>query len=116
MVDKEPPTEWPLSEAILRQDSSTNESSIEFALIQPKGWQKVLPVCLHCGTLWDMFELRGFIPRTAGRPLKQATLSIRMVAGFAEVIEREDFVVTAACNHPNCLVIPFSAELIRLAA
>jgi len=24
--------------------------------------------------------------------------------------------VAGACNHPNCLVLPFSVELIRLAA
>jgi hypothetical protein len=39
-----------------------------------------------------------------------------MVAGFAEVIDREETLVAAACNHPNCLVLPFSVELIRLAA
>jgi hypothetical protein len=39
-----------------------------------------------------------------------------MVAGFAEVIEGKDFLVAGACNHPNCLVLPFSVELIRLAA
>jgi hypothetical protein len=41
---------------------------------------------------------------------------IRMVAGFAEVIEREETLVAEACNHPNCLVLPFRLELIRLAA
>jgi hypothetical protein len=39
-----------------------------------------------------------------------------MVAGYWEVIEKEQFVVAEACNHPNCLVLPFSVELIRLAA
>jgi hypothetical protein len=39
-----------------------------------------------------------------------------MVAGFAEVIEREETLDAAACNHPNCLVLPFRLELIRLAA
>jgi hypothetical protein len=39
-----------------------------------------------------------------------------MVSSFAEVIDREDTLVAAACNHPNLLVIPFSAELIRCAA
>jgi hypothetical protein len=39
-----------------------------------------------------------------------------MVAGFAEVIEIEETLVAAACNHPNCLVLPFRLELIRLAA
>jgi hypothetical protein len=41
---------------------------------------------------------------------------IRMVAGFAEVIDREETLVAEACNHPNLLVIPFRAELIRCAA
>jgi hypothetical protein len=41
---------------------------------------------------------------------------IRMVAGFAEVIESEETLIAAACNHPNCLVLPFRLELIRLAA
>jgi hypothetical protein len=39
-----------------------------------------------------------------------------MVAGFAEVIEREEALVAAACNHPNLLVLPFSLNLIRSAA
>jgi len=39
-----------------------------------------------------------------------------MVAGFAEVAEGREVLVAAACNHPNCLVLPFSVELIRLAA
>jgi hypothetical protein len=39
-----------------------------------------------------------------------------MVAGFAEVIDREATLVAAARNHPNCLVLPFRLELIRLAA
>jgi hypothetical protein len=43
-------------------------------------------------------------------------MQIRMVAGFAEVIEREETLVAEACNHPNCLVLTFSVELIRLAA
>jgi hypothetical protein len=40
----------------------------------------------------------------------------RMVAGSAEVIESEETLVAAARNQPNCLVLPFSVELIRLAA
>jgi hypothetical protein len=39
-----------------------------------------------------------------------------MVAEFAEVIEREATLVAAACNHPNCLALPFSLELTRTAA
>jgi hypothetical protein len=39
-----------------------------------------------------------------------------MVAGFAEVIDREETLVAAACNHPNLLVLPFSLELKRAAA
>jgi len=39
-----------------------------------------------------------------------------MVAGFAEVAERKEILVAGACNHPNLLVIPFRAELIRCAA
>jgi hypothetical protein len=39
-----------------------------------------------------------------------------MVAGFEEVIEREETLVAEACNHPYCLVLPFRLELIRLAA
>jgi hypothetical protein len=39
-----------------------------------------------------------------------------MVAGFAEIAERKEILVAGACNHPNCLVLPFSVELIRPAA
>ena len=33
-----------------------------------------------------------------------------MVAGFAEVADRKDFLVAGACNHPNCLVLPLGVE------
>jgi hypothetical protein len=39
-----------------------------------------------------------------------------MVAGFAEVIDREEILVAAACNHPNCLVLPFRFPMVRTAA
>jgi len=39
-----------------------------------------------------------------------------MVAEFAEVAERKEILVAGVCNHPNCLVLPFKLELIRLAA
>jgi hypothetical protein len=39
-----------------------------------------------------------------------------MVAAFAELAERKDFLVAGACNHPNLLVLPFNFELIRAAA
>jgi hypothetical protein len=39
-----------------------------------------------------------------------------MVAGFAGNAERKGILVAGACNHPNLLVLPFSFELIRLAA
>jgi hypothetical protein len=39
-----------------------------------------------------------------------------MVAGFAEVIDREETLVAAACNHPNCLVLRFSFPMDRVAA
>lgn len=38
------------------------------------------------------------------------------VAGFAELIEREEILVAGACNHPNLLVLPFMLELSRTAA
>jgi hypothetical protein len=43
-------------------------------------------------------------------------LQIRMVAGFADVAERKEILVAGACNHPNCLVIPFKTVLKRCAA
>jgi hypothetical protein len=39
-----------------------------------------------------------------------------MVAGSVEAFEIEQLAVAEACNHPNCLVLPFRMELIRLAA
>jgi hypothetical protein len=39
-----------------------------------------------------------------------------MVAGFAEVIERAESLAAAASNHPNCLALPFSFPLVRVAA
>jgi hypothetical protein len=52
-----------------------------------------------------------------GTVLRQiAKLSIRMVAGIQEVFAAEWNLVAQVCNHPNCLVLPFGLELIRLAA
>jgi len=36
--------------------------------------------------------------------------------GSRNYMKGKDFLVAGACNHPNCLVLPFSVELIRLAA
>ncbi|MGA7921465.1 MAG: hypothetical protein WCA38_17535 [Candidatus Acidiferrales bacterium] len=41
---------------------------------------------------------------------------IRVVAGYLEVAETKESLVAVACNHPDCLVLPFGLELIRLAA
>jgi hypothetical protein len=43
-------------------------------------------------------------------------LQIQMVAGFLEGIESKDFLVAGACNHPNCLVLPFRFSMVRAAA
>jgi hypothetical protein len=43
-------------------------------------------------------------------------IQVRMVAGYAEVIERKEILVAGACNHPNCLVLPFRFPMIRVAA
>jgi hypothetical protein len=53
---------------------------------------------------------------SSSTPLQQRKSQIRMVEGFTELIEREETLVAAACNHPNCLVLPVRLELIRLAA
>jgi len=39
-----------------------------------------------------------------------------MRCGHLQLIGEEWFLVAEACNHPNCLVLPFSVELIRPAA
>jgi hypothetical protein len=36
--------------------------------------------------------------------------------GMQNSLKQKKIFVAGACNHPNCLVLPFSAELIRLAA
>jgi hypothetical protein len=41
---------------------------------------------------------------------------IRMVVGFAEIIEREQSLVAEACNVPIFLVVTFRIELIRAVA
>jgi hypothetical protein len=35
--------------------------------------------------------------------------------GWQKLLRGKDFLVAGACNHPNLLVIPFRAELIRCA-
>ena len=42
------------------------------------------------------------------------SLQIRMVAGYWEPVDRKEQLIAEACNHPNCLVLPFRLELIRL--
>jgi len=39
-----------------------------------------------------------------------------MVLEFAGIAEKNEILVAEACNHPNCLVLPFGVELIRPAA
>jgi hypothetical protein len=39
-----------------------------------------------------------------------------MVAGYSKLIAAEWFLVAEACNHPNCLVLPFGLELIQVVA
>jgi hypothetical protein len=39
-----------------------------------------------------------------------------MVAGYPELVHKKEQLIAEACNHPNCLVVPFRLELIRLAA
>jgi hypothetical protein len=36
--------------------------------------------------------------------------------GWRKLLKRKDFLVAGACNHRNCLVLPFRLELIRVAA
>ena len=36
--------------------------------------------------------------------------------GLQKSMKQNNFGVVGACNHPNCLVLPFSLELVRLAA
>jgi hypothetical protein len=66
-------------------------------------WSKAFLEKLQIGTLREFFS-------------NIHTTHIRMVAGSTEVIETERTLVAEACNHPNLLVIPFRAELIRCAA
>ena len=40
--------------------------------------------------------------------------AVKWITDRPEAIE--DNLVAAACNHPNCLVLPFTLELIRPAA
>jgi hypothetical protein len=46
----------------------------------------------------------------------QCGIQIRMVAGFGEVIEREETLVAGTSNHPNCWVLRFSFPMVRVAA
>jgi len=39
-----------------------------------------------------------------------------MITGSAELIEKEESLVVAACNDPNCLVLPFRFPMVRTAA
>ena len=52
---------------------------------------------------------RALSPRLGRIPLQ-----IRMVAGCGELLQRKEQLIAEACNHPNCLVLPFRLELIRL--
>jgi hypothetical protein len=60
----------------------------------------------------------GSLGTWRGQAIQNSRLPYKFgrVAGFVEVVEREETLVAEACNHPNCLVLPFSLALIRLAA
>lgn len=60
-------------------------------------------------------ELRNITEQAKFR-MSRKKPQIRIVAGFAAVAERKEILVEGACNHPNCLVLLFRLELIRLAA
>jgi hypothetical protein len=62
-----------------------------------------------------MIKFAGNLERS-GYSEQQTSIKIWMAAGFVEVVEREETLVPEACNHPNCLVLPFRLELIRVAA
>jgi len=62
------------------------------------------------------FELRRAVGFSFDFATVNRKLSIRMVAGFVEVVDRKEILVAGGCNHPNCLVLPFTLELIRPAA
>jgi hypothetical protein len=66
-------------------------------------WSKAFLEKLQIGTLREFFS-------------NIHTTHIRMAAGSTEVIETERTLVAEACNHPNCLVLPFSFPMVRLAA
>jgi hypothetical protein len=36
--------------------------------------------------------------------------------GSRKLLKRKDVLVAGACNHPNCLVLPFRFSMIRVAA
>jgi hypothetical protein len=70
--------------------------------------------CRRKAILSKHFVMAGCAGPTQRQAFKN--LTIRMVAGFVDVAERKEILVAGARNHPNCLVLPFSLELIRLAA
>lgn len=43
------------------------------------------------------------------------TPQLRMVAGFAKILEKKETLVAGACNVPNLLTLVFRIELIRAA-
>jgi hypothetical protein len=49
------------------------------------------------------------------RRLIRIPLQIRMVAGYRQLVDRKQQLIAEA-NHPNCLVLQFSFEMIRSAA
>src|ERR1700730_9208894 len=85
--------------------------------------EDIAPVAVFCllkhrhGSQARSFSLQAACAKNSnGLPSGGRKLQIRMVAGFAEMTERQETLVAVPCNHPNCLVVPFRLELIRLAA
>ena len=73
---------------------------------------------MKCGGS-DGTRTRDLLRDKQARPihrLGRIPLQIRMVAGYRKLVHRKEQLIAEACNHPNCLVLPFNLELIRLAA
>jgi hypothetical protein len=56
------------------------------------------------------------IPELVNLPFWRRELKCQLFRLPKSILPDHAFVVAEACNHPNCLVLPFSVELIRLAA
>src|ERR1700676_4207438 len=112
LVDSSTPNSAPLSRCTLLRHSSFVRAVCVDALVR---------ICAGGDQRWSSLPRQwsaggiGWEPRLRLRNKSSTSITTEIANSeweSAEIMEKEEGLVAAACNHPNCLVLPFRLELI----